>query len=124
MGHIKERKSYTPGKPILCKPVALRDEEPCGGLAAASRAITSGFEDRLADEFAIDETEGTLFALARAVEQRDHQTAGHCERLAFISVALGMAMGLERAQLLALYRNSPKDFDARSSSAAFRTRRS
>ena len=47
-----------------------------------------------ADEFAIDETEAILFALARAVEQRDHDTAGHCERLAFASVALGMAMGL------------------------------
>jgi putative two-component system response regulator len=59
---------------------------------------------RATDDFAIDETEGILFALAQAVEQRDLQTAGHCERLAFISVAMGMAMGLERAKLLALYR--------------------
>ena len=55
-------------------------------------------------EFSIDETEAILFALAQAVEQRDRQTAGHCERLAFISVALGMAMRLDRASLLALYR--------------------
>jgi putative two-component system response regulator len=44
-----------------------------------------------------------LFALAQAVEQRDRHTAGHCERLAFMSVAMGMAMRLERAALLTLY---------------------
>jgi len=48
--------------------------------------------------------ESVLFALARAVEQRDAKTAGHCERLAFISVALGVAIGLERKALVALYR--------------------
>ena len=53
---------------------------------------------------AISETEAILFALAQAVEQRDSHTAAHCERLAFISVALGIAMGLERGCLLALYR--------------------
>jgi putative two-component system response regulator len=52
----------------------------------------------------LDETEGILFALAHAVEQRDRHTGGHCERLSFISVALGIAMGLERASLLTLYR--------------------
>jgi putative two-component system response regulator len=51
-----------------------------------------------------DETEAILFSLAKAVEQRDAQTAGHCERLAFIGVALGVAVGLERASLVALYR--------------------
>jgi putative two-component system response regulator len=48
--------------------------------------------------------EGILFALAEAVEQRDHHIAGHCQRLAFISVTLGVAMGLDRLRLLALYR--------------------
>src|ERR1035438_4654136 len=52
----------------------------------------------------VSETEGILFALAQAVEQRDSVTAAHCERLAFISVALGMALGLDRDSLLALYR--------------------
>src|SRR5690242_14456480 len=47
--------------------------------------------------------ESVLLALAEAVEQRDGQTAGHCQRLAFISVTVGMAMGLERAALFALY---------------------
>jgi cyclic di-GMP phosphodiesterase len=49
-------------------------------------------------------TEGILFALAQAVEQRDRHTAGHCERIAFIGVSLGTAMGLDRASLLSLYR--------------------
>ena len=55
-------------------------------------------------EATMDETEAILFSLAKAVEQRDAQTAGHCERLAFISVALGVAIGLERESLVALYR--------------------
>ena len=52
----------------------------------------------------LDETEEIVFALARAVEQRDSNTGGHCERLAFIAVALGIALGLDRTSLLALYR--------------------
>jgi len=55
-------------------------------------------------ESADDQTEAILFSLAKAVEQRDAQTAGHCERLAFISVALGVAVGLERHALVTLYR--------------------
>jgi putative two-component system response regulator len=51
-----------------------------------------------------EDQEGILFALAEAVEQRDHHIAGHCQRLAFISVTLGVAMGLDRPSLLALYR--------------------
>ncbi len=51
-----------------------------------------------------DETEEILFALAQAVEQRDRVTAGHCERLALTSLAMGMAMGLDRDSLQALYR--------------------
>ena len=50
------------------------------------------------------ETEAILFALAQAVEQRDPHTARHCERLAFISVALGMALQLDQGSLEALYR--------------------
>jgi putative two-component system response regulator len=66
--------------------------------------VANGFAAHRSNGFATDETEGILFALAQAVEQRDHQTAGHCERLAFISVAMGMAMGLDHTSLLALYR--------------------
>jgi putative two-component system response regulator len=68
----------------------------------------AGYKDRFSPEYAkefdVDGTEAILFALAHAIEQRDHQTAGHCERLAFTSVALGMAMDLSRNELLALYR--------------------
>jgi putative nucleotidyltransferase with HDIG domain len=53
---------------------------------------------------ALDETENILFALALAMEQRDHQTAGHCERLALMAVAMGVAMRLSHANLVALYR--------------------
>jgi putative two-component system response regulator len=49
-------------------------------------------------------TEGILFALAQAVEQRDAHTSGHCARMAFVGVSLGIAMGLQRASLLSLYR--------------------
>jgi putative two-component system response regulator len=51
-----------------------------------------------------DTTESILFALAQAVEQRDAHTSGHCARMAFISVSLGIAMGLQRGALLTLYR--------------------
>jgi putative two-component system response regulator len=55
-------------------------------------------------DYAIDETEQIVFALALAVEQRDCQTGGHCERLAFLAVALGTALELSRSELIALYR--------------------
>ncbi len=48
--------------------------------------------------------EEVLLALAAAVEQRDNVTAGHCERLAMTSLALGMSLSLDEASLLALYR--------------------
>jgi putative two-component system response regulator len=50
------------------------------------------------------ETEMIFAALAQAVEQRDLHTATHCERLAFISVAMGMVSGLDGDDLLILYR--------------------
>jgi putative two-component system response regulator len=56
------------------------------------------------DEHYGGDQEGILFALAEAIEQRDHHIAGHCQRLAYISVTLGIAMGLDRLRLLALYR--------------------
>jgi HD-GYP domain-containing protein (c-di-GMP phosphodiesterase class II) len=48
--------------------------------------------------------EEVLLALALAVEQRDNVTAGHCERLALTSLALGMAMSLDEDSLQTLYR--------------------
>ncbi len=52
----------------------------------------------------LEESEAILFALAQAVEKRDHNTAGHCQRLALFSVAFGMRLGLSQANLLALHR--------------------
>ena len=49
------------------------------------------------------QTEHVLLSLAKVVEQRDKHTAGHCERLSVTSVALGIAMQLDQASLLALY---------------------
>ncbi|HEY2019261.1 MAG TPA: HD domain-containing phosphohydrolase [Bryobacteraceae bacterium] len=54
--------------------------------------------------FSVGESEEILFSLALAVEQRDHHTAAHCGRLAWISVGMGIAMGLARSSLSALYR--------------------
>jgi len=52
----------------------------------------------------LEEAETILFALAQAVENRDTGTGEHCERLATYSVALGLALGLPRTDLVALYR--------------------
>ena len=49
------------------------------------------------------ETEAVLFAMSRILEQRDHHTAGHSERLAYSAVALGAAMRLDSQSLLSLY---------------------
>jgi len=55
-------------------------------------------------EFTLSETEQILFGLSVAVEQRDCHTAGHCDRVSWTAVALGIAMGLAREDLLTLYR--------------------
>jgi HD-GYP domain-containing protein (c-di-GMP phosphodiesterase class II) len=55
-------------------------------------------------EAGVQDSEMVVFALAQAVEQRDPHIAGHCERMAFMSVALGTAMRLDSASLMALYR--------------------
>jgi len=52
----------------------------------------------------LEQVESILFALAQAVEHRDTYTAGHCERLAWYSVLMGMTSGLSRRDLLVLHR--------------------
>jgi cyclic di-GMP phosphodiesterase len=59
--------------------------------------------DRMDRTFSRGESEAVLLSLAKVVEQRDSHTAGHCERLAFTGVALGVAMKLDSRNLLALY---------------------
>jgi putative two-component system response regulator len=108
MRYSKAPKSYA-GRRIGCKhaPAGIAERKSAGvfdNLLDGSRELAAQAGSQTRNEFAIDPTESILFALAQAVEQRDHQTAGHCERLAFIGVAMGMALGLDRAQLLAIYR--------------------
>jgi putative two-component system response regulator len=52
----------------------------------------------------LEQSETILFALAQAIEKKDHGMGDHCERIARFSVALGMSIGLPRQHLLALYR--------------------
>ena len=87
-----------------CRPVPSVSQEPWRALLnlRSGRAVEP--EPLDAADFAVNETEQILFALALAVEQRDRETSGHCQRLALISVALGIAMGLARSRLVALYR--------------------
>jgi putative two-component system response regulator len=88
----------------LGKPVAACTAEPWLDLLRPERERQAELQAAHDGGLWIDETEGLLFALAQAVEQRDHFMAGHCERLAFMSVAMGVVMRLERTSLLALYR--------------------
>ncbi len=50
------------------------------------------------------EMQATLLALGLAVEQRDEHTGNHCKRLASLGVAMGIRMGLDHENLIALYR--------------------
>jgi putative two-component system response regulator len=52
----------------------------------------------------LEDVESILFALAQAIEQRDKVTGGHCERLATLSMTLGIGLGLSQPQILALHR--------------------
>jgi putative two-component system response regulator len=89
---------------VLCKPAAVCAEESWRDLLKPERERIADLHRGHHGDFPIDETDGLLFALGQAVEQRDRYMAGHCERLAFMGVSLGVAMGLERMSLLALYR--------------------
>ena len=70
---------------------------PVNGTATAGEPSPESSEG-------VSETELIFFALAQAVEQRDLHTASHCERLAFISVAMGMIAGIEGEGLMILHR--------------------
>ena len=88
----------------LRKTVAVGTEESWLDLLRPERERQADLQAAHDGGLFIDETEGLLFALGQAVEQRDHFMAGHCERLAFVGVAMGVVMRLERTSLLALYR--------------------
>lgn len=91
----QSRRSYTSA--VTCESAPARESALVTFVNPEEPAVRT-------PDYAIDETEQILFALALAVEQRDCQTGGHCERLAFLAVALGTAMGLSRPELVALYR--------------------
>ena len=84
------------------KPTAVRAPEPYSRVPDDGPLAESPLG--LDGHSPLEETEGILFALARAVEQRDQFTWDHCERLALISVTIGMAVGLEHTDLITLYR--------------------
>jgi putative two-component system response regulator len=93
------------GMQSVGKPVAVCTEESWLDLLRPERERLADLEAAQNGELSIDdETDGLLLALGEAVEQRDHNLAGHCERLAWIAVAMGVVMRLERTSLLALYR--------------------
>lgn len=97
------------------------------GLTASEdriRGIDAGADDFLSKPFAIDElrarvrslmrlrrytdelesADSVILSLALTIEARDPYTGGHCDRLAHYAVALGVQLGLDEDQRLALSR--------------------
>lgn len=52
----------------------------------------------------LDDSETILFSLAKSVEDRDPDLSQHCQRLALMGAALGVALKLPAADILALQR--------------------
>ena len=52
----------------------------------------------------LDDSETVLFSLAQSVEERAHELGQHCNRLALMGAAMGLAMGLPSQDILALQR--------------------
>src|SRR5260370_2399122 len=82
----------------VCKPAGVCDHVIDSDLEEVLQANAPPM-----NALPMSEPESVLYSLARMVEQRDSHTAGHCERLAFSGVALGVAMRLDSASLLSLY---------------------
>jgi putative two-component system response regulator len=70
----------------------------------ALRASVQSALRRKAAVEALDETEAVLFTLAQSVEERDPALGQHCGRLALMAAAMGVALGLDRNEILALER--------------------
>ncbi len=52
----------------------------------------------------LDDSETVLFSLAQSVEERDPALGQHCQRLALMGAAMGVALGLPAPEILALQR--------------------
>lgn len=52
----------------------------------------------------LDDSETVLFSLAQSVEERDPALGQHCQRLALMGAAMGVALGLPAPEVLALQR--------------------
>lgn len=52
----------------------------------------------------LDDSETVLFSLAQSVEERDPALGQHCQRLALMGAAMGVALGLPAPDVLALQR--------------------
>jgi putative two-component system response regulator len=52
----------------------------------------------------LDNSETVLFSLAQSVEERDPDLGQHCQRLALMASAMGLALGLPSSDILALQR--------------------
>ncbi len=79
---------------FLTKPPALAE------LTARVRSLVR--LKRFTDE--LESAESMVVSLAMTIEARDAYTVGHCERLARFATALGQRLGLDDADLAALYR--------------------
>jgi putative two-component system response regulator len=54
----------------------------------------------------LDDSEAVLFSLAQSVEERDAALGQHCQRLALIGAAMGVALGLPANDILSLQRGA------------------
>ena len=54
----------------------------------------------------VESVENVIFSLVKSIEARDSYTAGHCMRVAGISVNIGREMGLSDSEIEILYKSS------------------
>lgn len=68
----------------------------------SARVRTALQQKHLTDE--LEKAESVLYTLARAIEARDPETEGHCNRLSILAERLGRGIGLPLDQTVALRR--------------------
>jgi len=75
---------------------------PLRGRALCARVQSSLRHKEMIDS--LDQSEIVLFSLAQSIEDRDPELGEHCERLAFMAAAMGVALALPPNDILALQR--------------------